>query len=105
MLHRHDNQALVTRASTTHDRWNARQTAEARLDLSIIGSAAVFRDLQHASESEITRQCQMHSHLIEFATLDEQRGIALRRYVIMPDHIHLFIRGGIDFVLTNGCEC
>jgi putative transposase len=44
---------------------------------------------------------RVHAQLIEFAKLDEQRGIALGRYVIMPDHIHLFVRGGIDFVLTQ----
>ena len=27
--------------------------------------------------------------------------IALGRYVIMPDHIHLFVRGGTDFVLST----
>jgi REP element-mobilizing transposase RayT len=44
---------------------------------------------------------RVHSCLIEFAKLDEQRGIALGRYVIMSDHVHLFVRGGIDFVLMQ----
>jgi REP-associated tyrosine transposase len=44
---------------------------------------------------------RVHSRLIEFAKLGEQRGIAFGRYVIMPDHIHFFVRGGIDFVLTQ----
>jgi putative transposase len=39
--------------------------------------------------------------LIEFAKLGEQRGIAIGRYVIMPDHVHVFVRGGIDFVLMQ----
>jgi putative transposase len=28
-------------------------------------------------------------------------GIALGRYVVMPDHIHLFVCGGADFVLSR----
>ncbi len=44
---------------------------------------------------------RVHSCLIEFAKLGEQRGIALGRYVIMPDHVHLFVRGGIDLVLMQ----
>jgi REP-associated tyrosine transposase len=44
---------------------------------------------------------RVQSRLIEFAKLGEQRGIALGHYVIMPDHIHLFVRGGSDFVLTQ----
>jgi REP element-mobilizing transposase RayT len=43
----------------------------------------------------------VQSRLIEFAKLGKQRGIALGRYVIMPDHVHLFVRGSIDFVLTQ----
>jgi putative transposase len=43
----------------------------------------------------------VHSRLIEFAKLGEQHGIATGRYVIMPDHVHLFVRGGIDFVLMQ----
>jgi putative transposase len=27
--------------------------------------------------------------------------VAVGRYVMMPDHLHLFVRGGIDFTLTN----
>lgn len=30
-----------------------------------------------------------------------EKGIAVGRYVLMPDHIHLFVRGGPDFALTQ----
>jgi putative transposase len=51
---------------------------------------------------KLLANARVHSRLIEFAKLGEQeRGIALGRYVIMPDHIHLFVRGGIDFVLVQ----
>jgi putative transposase len=33
------------------------------------------------------------------ASAIERFNVAIGRYVIMPDHIHLFVRGGPDFVL------
>jgi REP-associated tyrosine transposase len=43
----------------------------------------------------------VHDALIAFAREGEMRGIGLGRYIIMPDHIHLFVRGGPDFVLAQ----
>lgn len=34
----------------------------------------------------------VHQKLIHFASQAEARGIAVGRYVIMPDHIHFFLR-------------
>jgi REP element-mobilizing transposase RayT len=31
----------------------------------------------------------------------EKHNVAVGRYVIMPDHVHLFVRGGPDFVLSS----
>ena len=43
---------------------------------------------------------EIHSGLIRFAQRAEcDFNVAVGRYVIMPDHIHLFIRGGADFSL------
>jgi REP element-mobilizing transposase RayT len=50
---------------------------------------------------KLLANARVHSSLIEFAKVGEQRGTALGRYVIMPDHVHLFVRGGIDFVLVQ----
>jgi putative transposase len=50
---------------------------------------------------KLLANARVHSSLIEFAKVGEQRGTTLGRYVIMPDHVHLFVRGGIDFVLTQ----
>ena len=50
---------------------------------------------------KLLANARVHSSLIEFAKVGEQRGTALGRYVIMPDHVHLFVRGGIDFVLAQ----
>jgi putative transposase len=60
-----------------------------------------FVTLNTHQRRKLLAKGQVHSRLIEFAKLGEQRGIALGRYVIMPDHIHLFVRGGIDFVLIQ----
>ena len=43
----------------------------------------------------------VHCAFVEFARVAETRSIAIGRYVIMPDHIHLFVRRGSDFVLTQ----
>jgi len=43
---------------------------------------------------------ELHTALILFAQRAERDfNVAVGRYVIMPDHIHLFVRGGLDFTL------
>lgn len=44
---------------------------------------------------------RVHDALVTFARVGEASGVGVGRYVIMPDHIHLFVRGGPDFVLTQ----
>jgi REP-associated tyrosine transposase len=39
--------------------------------------------------------------LVHFAKRGEPRGIGIGRYVIMPDHVHLFVRGSLDFSLRQ----
>ena len=41
----------------------------------------------------------VHRALINYGERGRDRGIALGRYVIMPDHIHLFVCGSDDFNL------
>ena len=43
----------------------------------------------------------VHERFIAFGKAGLARGIAIGRYVIMPDHIHLFVRGSLDFVLVQ----
>ena|ERR1700730_3627460 len=43
----------------------------------------------------------VHARLIEFANEGAARGISIGRYVIMPDHVHLFVRGTRDYPLTQ----
>jgi putative transposase len=43
---------------------------------------------------------EVHAAFVLFAkSAAHELGIAVGRYVIMPDHVHLFVRGGVDFVL------
>jgi putative transposase len=43
----------------------------------------------------------VHDSFVEFARSGAERGIAVGRYVIMPDHVHLFVRGDIAFLLSQ----
>jgi len=36
-----------------------------------------------------------------FARIGETRGLVVGRYVFMPDHVHLFVRGNVDFALPQ----
>jgi REP element-mobilizing transposase RayT len=44
---------------------------------------------------------RVHRCFVHFANRALDRGIAVGRYVIMPDHIHLFVSGAIDFSLEQ----
>ena len=43
----------------------------------------------------------VHERFLAFAREAERRGIAVGRYVIMPDHIHLFVHGGPEFIVSS----
>ena len=42
---------------------------------------------------------KVHAALMKYGQFGIEKGVALGRYVIMPDHIHLFVSGTIDFDL------
>ena len=44
---------------------------------------------------------RVYDRFVEFANAASSRGIAVGRYVIMPDHIHFFVCGTDDFLLTQ----
>ena len=49
---------------------------------------------------------EIHSAFVGFAQRAERDfNVAVGRYVIMPDHIHLFVRGGANFSLGPGSVC
>lgn len=41
----------------------------------------------------------VHEAFVDYGRCGEDRGVALGRYVIMPEHIHLFVRGSHEFQL------
>jgi len=54
----------------------------------------------HKRQKLLANAC-VHDALIRFARDGELRGVGLGRYVIMPDHVHLFVRGSLDFSLRQ----
>ncbi len=50
---------------------------------------------------EILANEGVHRAFIQFAHKGERHGACIGRYVMMPDHIHLFIRGSDDFILSQ----
>jgi REP element-mobilizing transposase RayT len=50
---------------------------------------------------KILANARVHDRFVAFSKIGETRNIALGRYVLMPDHVHLFVQGSLDFVLTQ----
>ena len=44
---------------------------------------------------------EVHGAFIEYYRRAGEFRIGVGRYVLMPDHIHLFVRGSLDFVLAQ----
>jgi putative transposase len=73
-----------------------------RLDLIYPDSPVFFvtfctRDRKQISSLE--KATQAFEHYANRAA--DEFNIAVGRYVIMPDHVHFFVRGGPDFLLSN----
>jgi putative transposase len=43
----------------------------------------------------------VHAAFCAFAEAGIERGVGVGRYVLMPDHVHLFLRGMVDFRLMQ----
>jgi len=50
---------------------------------------------------KLLANAKVHAQFVSFAELGQDRGIAVGRCVIMPDHIHLFGSGSQEFLLTQ----
>jgi REP-associated tyrosine transposase len=42
-----------------------------------------------------------HSAFARYGEYAQERNIAVGRYVLMPDHFHLFVKGDADFMLSR----
>jgi len=60
-----------------------------------------FVTLNTHHRRRLLANAQVNNELVTFAKSGEQRAIAVGRYVIMPDHIHIFASGHQDFLLTQ----
>jgi len=60
---------------------------------------AYFVTLCTKNRRKVLANKSVHSAVMDYGRKAEQRGIALGRYVIMPDHLHLFVSGNVDFDL------
>ena len=85
-----------------HLNCDQRATSEISPNLSVLRCAIVLRyDLHIASpQNSIAASCPgSFNHIGKRAT--SEFNVALGRYVIMPDHLHFFIRGDQNFVLGD----
>jgi len=50
---------------------------------------------------KLLANARVHARFVEFAVAGAERGTAIGRYVIMPDHVHLFARGSREYPLMQ----
>lgn len=67
----------------------------------VYGTPLYFVTFNTHNRRPLVANAAIHLRFIEFARGAEERGIAVGQYIILPDHIHLFVRGNADFVLTD----
>ena len=73
-----------------------------RLDLTYINQALYFVTFATRDRKVIPSLDCAHLALEQYAQCAIAKfNVALGRYVIMPDHVHLFVRGGRDFRLSS----
>lgn len=72
-----------------------------RLDLIYINQPLYFVTFATRDRKRIPSLDRAEAVLEQYARRAiEKSNVALGRYVIMPDHVHLFVRGGRDFTLS-----
>jgi REP element-mobilizing transposase RayT len=73
-----------------------------RLDLIYINQPLYFVTFATRDRKEIPSLDRAQGVLEDYGHRAFERfNVALGRYVIMPDHVHLFVRGGRDFTLSS----
>jgi putative transposase len=60
-----------------------------------------FVTLNTHHRQKMLANTEVHERFIAFGRIGQGRGIGVGRYVLMPDHVHLFVRGSFGFVLTQ----
>jgi REP element-mobilizing transposase RayT len=65
-----------------------------------LGQPLYFLTLCVADRRPVLASASAHEALVRYArTGAAQQGVAVGRYVLMPDHLHLFVRGPVEFRL------
>jgi REP element-mobilizing transposase RayT len=73
-----------------------------RLSLIYVGQPLFFVTFCTRNRKRISSLDRAQAALQEYGRVAiEQFNVGLGRYVIMPDHVHLFVRGGRDFILSS----
>jgi putative transposase len=65
------------------------------------GPPLYFVTFNTHKRQKLLANADVHDALVNFAHEGDARGIGVGRYVIMPDHVHLFVRGSLDFSLRQ----
>jgi putative transposase len=63
--------------------------------------ALYFVSFNTHQRRKVLANLDVQERFIAFARRGEPRGIAVGRYVFMPDHVHIFVQGHFDFVLPQ----
>ena len=83
--------------------WDAQPPTAASTNLQKIRSPLYFITFNTYRRKRLLANAQVHARFIEFAQKGQQRGVDIGRYVIMPDHIHLFVGGATTSRSHSGC--
>jgi len=67
-----------------------------RLDRLYIREPIYFVTANTHDHQRLLDNCAAHDAFLAFARLAHERGVAVGRYVLMPDHLHLFARFAPD---------
>jgi len=66
-----------------------------------IDSPVYFVTFNTFRRQALLADAAVHATFLAFAQAGVERGIGVGRYVLMPDHAHLFVRGAADFRLQQ----
>lgn len=93
-------ETAATTASTVPRQHNHRIKGKPpRLALIYIGQPVYFVTLCTLHRQRLLANSGIHETFRHYCERAEDHNIGVGRYVLMPDHIHLFVRGGLDFNL------
>ena len=98
---RNSKQALGTSASTTRYLQMPQAPPRLRPVFQKYDPPLYFVTFNTHHRKKILANAEVHFRFVEFAKSAEDRGIGVGRYVIMGDHIHLFVRNNSELDLSQ----